>query len=97
MNLYLDDLRPTPEGFERVYSYTDFVAYLKCKGLPDFISFDHDLGEGLSGYDCAKYLVDYCLDRQLPLPDFAVHSQNPVGKENIERLLNNFKEQQKQF
>jgi hypothetical protein len=24
-----------------------------------------------------------------------VHSQNPVGKENIERLLNNFKEQQK--
>lgn len=49
MNLYLDDLRPTPEGFERVYSYTDFVAYLKCKGLPDFISFDHDLGEEFSG------------------------------------------------
>ena len=87
MNLYLDDLRPTPEGFERVYSYEEFVAYL--------ISFDHDLGEEFSGYDCAKYLVDYCLDRQLPLPDFAVHSQNPVGKENIERLLNNFKEQQK--
>ena len=95
MNLYLDDLRTTPEGFERVYSYEEFVAYLKCKGLPDFISFDHDLGEEFSGYDCAKYLVDYCLDRQLPLPDFTVHSQNPVGKENIERLLNNFKEQQK--
>ena len=95
MNLYLDDLRPTPEGFERVYSYSDFIAYLKYKGLADFISFDHDLGEEFSGYDCAKYLVDYCLDRQLPLPDFAVHSQNPVGKENIERLLNNFKEQQK--
>jgi len=27
----------------------------------------------------------------LPLPDFAVHGQNPVGKENIERLLANFK------
>ena len=24
MNLYLDDLRPTPEGFERVYSYSEF-------------------------------------------------------------------------
>ena len=93
--LYLDDLRSTPEGFERVYSYTEFVAYLEHKGLPDFISFDHDLGEEFSGYDCAKYLVDYCLDHQLLLPDFAVHSQNPVGKENIERLLNNFKEQQK--
>ena len=91
MNLYLDDLRTTPEGFERVYSYEEFVAYLQQKGLPVFISFDHDLGEGLSGYDCAKYLVDYCLDHQLPLPAFAVHSQNPVGKENIERLLRNFK------
>ena len=74
-----------------MYSYEEFVAYLQRYGLPDFISFDHDLGEGLSGYDCAKYLVDYCLDHQLALPAFAVHSQNPVGKENIERLLRNFK------
>ena len=91
MPLYLDDLRPTPEGFDRVYSYEEFVDYLERKGLPDFISFDHDLGEDLSGYDCAKYLVEYCLEHQLPLPDYQVHSQNPVGKENIERLLENFR------
>ena len=91
MPLYLDDLRPTPEGFDRVYSYEEFVGYLEIKGLPDFISFDHDLGEDLSGYDCAKYLVEYCLAHQRPLPDYQVHSQNPVGKENIERLLENFR------
>lgn len=91
MPLYLDDLRPTPEGFDRVYSYEEFVDYLEREGLPDFISFDHDLGEDLSGYDCAKYLVEYCLEHQLPLPDYQVHSQNPVGKENIERLLENFR------
>ena len=91
MKLYLDDLRTTPEGFERVYSYEEFVAYLQHYGLPDFISFDHDLGEGLSGYDCAKYMVDYCLDHQLPLPKFILHRQNPVGKENIECLLENFR------
>ena len=91
MPLYLDDLRPTPEGFDRVYSYEEFVDYLERKGLPDFISFDHDLGEDLSGYDCAKYLVEYCLTHQLPLPNYQVHSQNPVGKENIERLLENFR------
>jgi len=89
--LYLDDLRPTPEGFDRVYNYEEFVEYLERKGLPDFISFDHDLGEDLSGYDCAKYLVDYCLAHQFPLPNYQVHSQNPVGKENIERLLENFR------
>ena len=91
MQLYLDDLRPTPEGFDRVYSYEEFVDYLEKEGLPDFISFDHDLGEDLSGYDCAKYLVEYCLAHQRPLPDYQVHSQNPVGKENIERLLENFR------
>ena len=91
MPLYLDDLRPTPEGFDHVYNYEEFVAYLERKGLPDFISFDHDLGEDLSGYDCAKYLVEYCLEHQLPLLDYQVHSQNPVGKENIERLLENFR------
>ena len=91
MPLYLDDLRPTPEGFDRVYNYEEFVDYLERKGLPDFISFDHDLGEDLSGYDCAKYLVEYCLTHQLPLPNYKVHSQNPVGKENIERLLENFR------
>lgn len=91
MPLYLDDLRPTPEGFDRVYSYEEFVDYLEREGLPDFISFDHDLGEDLSGYDCAKYLVEYCLTHKLPLPNYQVHSQNPVGKENIERLLENFR------
>ena len=91
MQLYLDDLRPTPVGFDRVYSYEEFVAYLEREGLPDLISFDHDLGEDLSGYDCAKYLVEYCLANQLPPPDYRVHSQNPVGKENIERLLENFR------
>ena len=91
MSLYLDDLRTTPEGFERVYNYEEFVEYLERKGLPDFISFDHDLGEDLSGYDCAKYLVAYCLEHQRSLPDYQVHSQNPVGRENIERLLENFR------
>lgn len=89
--LYLDDLRPIPQGFVGVRSYTEFVVYIETKGFPDFISFDHDLGLEESGYDCAKWLVDYCLDHNLQLPEFEVHSQNPVGKENILALLNNFR------
>lgn len=88
--LYLDDLRPTPTGFERVYAYEEFVKFILDNGLPDFISYDHDLGEGKTGYDCAKWLVDYCLENNLSLPEYAVHSQNPVGKENILTLLSNF-------
>ena len=90
IKLYLDDLRPTPDNFHRVYDYNEFVSFITLHGLPDFISFDHDLGLGNTGYDCAKFLVEYCLDNEISTINFTVHSQNPVGKENIECLLNNF-------
>lgn len=92
--LYLDDLRPIPEDFIGLRTYTEFIHHITEKGLPDFISFDHDLGLEESGYDCALWLVDYCLDNKLALPDFYVHSQNPVGKQNIISLLINFKNNQ---
>jgi len=89
--IYLDDLRAIPEGFIGLRSFEEFVSHITTNGLPDFISFDHDLGLEESGFDCAKWLVTYCLDNEMALPDFTVHSQNPVGKKNIESLLNNFK------
>lgn len=89
--LYLDDLRPAPEGFIWVKNFEEFTSYIAYYRMPGFISFDHDLGEEKSGYDCAKWLVEFCMNREVPLPDFAVHSQNPVGKENIQALLDNFK------
>lgn len=90
MYLYLDDLRPTPENYERVYDYDEFVNFSNENGVPDFISFDHDLGEGKTGFDCAKFVVEFCLDNGISEINFQVHSQNPVGKENIEKLLDNF-------
>lgn len=44
-----------------------------------------------TGYDCAKWLVDYCLDDDLQLPLYNIQSANPVGKENIKGLLENYK------
>lgn len=88
--LFLDDVRPVPDGFVGVRSYREFVLYIQQNELPQFISFDHDLGEEKSGFDCAEFLVEYCLDRNIPTINFAVHSQNPVGKENIESLLNSY-------
>lgn len=38
MKLYLDDLRPIPEGHIGVRSYTEFITYITDNGLPDFIS-----------------------------------------------------------
>ena len=44
----------------------------------------------LSGHDCAKWLVEYCMDNSMKLPKYNIQSANPVGKDNIDGLLKNF-------
>jgi hypothetical protein len=43
-----------------------------------------------TGYDCAKWLVDYCIDNRIEPPKFEVHSMNPVGTQRISSLLHGF-------
>lgn len=90
--LYLDDVRnPKSEGWTIVRNYEEFVKYIEKNGLPDEISFDHDLGENIkTGYDCAKWLCEYCWGNGLPIPNFNVHSANPVGRDNIIQILQSF-------
>lgn len=93
--IFLDDVRAAPKGYVLMQSYSAFTEQIRKDGLPSVISFDHDLDEGPPGYDCAKFIVEYCLDHQLNLPAFTVHSQNPVRKENIEKLLVGFEKFQR--
>jgi hypothetical protein len=44
----------------------------------------------MTGLDCAKWLIDYCMNKSLSLPKCYVHSANPIGSDNIMGLLNNF-------
>jgi len=88
-----------------VRSYDEFVNCITENGLPFMISFDHDLSidhyipeidpttyTEKTGYDCAKWLINYCMDNKQSLPSFMVHSMNPVGAHNIRSLLNKFSE-----
>ena len=43
-----------------------------------------------TGYDCAKWLCDYCLDNNKDIPPYNIQSYNPIGKKNIDLLLKNF-------
>ena len=44
----------------------------------------------MNGMDCAKWLVEYCIDNNLPVPRYNIQSANPIGKENIDMLLKNY-------
>lgn len=73
-----------------VKDYNEFIDEVITNGLPDKIAFDHDLGEGNSGMDCAKWLVSWCMDKHEDLPEWTIQSDNPAGKENINSLLSNY-------
>ncbi len=98
--IYLDDIRtPSNNDFIILRSYKEAVEYIKNNGIPHYVSFDHDLGcdekENIlpSGFDFAKYLVDMDIKKKYCFPNnfqFNVHSANPIGKENIQSLLNNY-------
>lgn len=55
------------------------------------ISFDHDLacyldGVEYTGKDAMDYLINYCVDNDKKLPDWYVHSDNTIGRNNIIQL-----------
>lgn len=87
-------------NFVWVKNLYQFTEYIENNGVPQFVSFDHDLnnrggGEGLSdeqklnnnGVNCAKWLVNYCRQMKQPLPKFYVHSANPKHGLEINRVL----------
>lgn len=74
-----------------VTSFQEFCDHIMIYGLPDGICFDHDLGlHNGDGHECAKWLVNYCIDNNKELPLYNIQSANPVGKENIDKLLKSF-------
>jgi hypothetical protein len=92
--LFLDDERNpvTPIDWKIARSFEEACRLFEEFGAPSFISFDHDLGQSLSGFDFAKWIVDKDQDQNFLTEDFDyyVHSQNPIGKQNIEGLLNSY-------
>lgn len=81
--------------FDIVRTYNTFVDYIKKHGIPDFISFDNNLGLGEDGevapdgLAAVKWLV-YESGLDLRNLDYKVHSANPIAAEQIRGLLGNY-------
>ena len=82
----------------------EFCDYIKTNGLPDAISFDHDLApehydsfidpmdyKEPTGYDCCKALVMWCETYKEKLPLCIYHTAKTSGKINMESYIENAK------
>jgi len=53
--------------------------------------FQYDLDDEKTGYHCAKWFIDYCIDNKEKLPnEIIVHSMNPSGSKNIKSLFDTY-------
>ena len=93
MKIWLDDLRVAPEGDETVESVNEAIELIeKCEKnneLIEVLDLDHDLGDyAYDGGEAIK-LLDYLAERETFYP-VEIHTANPVGRENMYRMLDRF-------
>lgn len=81
--------RHIPDGFIGAASSYDAMILVKVKGLPAYIDFDHDLGGEDTSMKFLNKLVEMYPNG--PVPEFQVHSQNPIGTRNIISFMNSWK------
>lgn len=98
MKIWLDDERdPSSPYWQRKNAESDMVwvktpeeaIELLKSGKVTFISFDHDLGTKLTGYDVAKFIEQEAFRGIIPMLKWAVHTDNPVGRIKIAQALKN--------
>lgn len=101
-NIFLDDERmPTDiypnnsnEDWIIVRNLSDFKTLIETRGIPNYISFDNDLGINFEeGKDAVKWMV---FEKELDISnmEFTVHSANISGvREFIKSLINNWKKE----
>lgn len=80
-----------------VRNYKDFCKLIdnQFKNI-ELISFDHDLAcfddddNEMTGHDCVRYIISYCIDNDKEFPNWYIHSDNSVGRENMIGSILNF-------
>lgn len=90
MKIWLDDIRPAPNGYIHCHSVNEAIELIKTAKEPiEQLDLDHDLGDyAFDGGDEIK-LLDYLAETEQYYP-VKLHTMNPVGRENMQRLINRY-------
>jgi hypothetical protein len=91
VKLWVDDLRPAPEGWRWAKSSEEAIRYLSIYAWFGVtiteVSFDHDLG----GDDTSRKVVLWMCENDYPWPRICrVHSANPPGVEWLEGMITRY-------
>jgi hypothetical protein len=84
LKVFLDDERPTPDGWRRVFWPDEAIRMLES-GVVEEISLDHDLGDDSrgTGYDVILWIEEAVALRAFDPPKIVVHSANTSAAEKM--------------
>lgn len=87
LKLFIDDMRPMPTEFNVLARTFDQAVMALASMEVSTISFDHDLGDTVTGYDIACLIEKGARERILMPMKWSIHSANPVGRKNIKAAM----------
>ncbi len=92
--LFVDDERfPVNPDHVIARSSRQAIDLIMQRGMPIHICFDHDLAGDDTSMILVNWLIEAALDGVITFPQgftFSVHSQNPVGVQNIRARMDAF-------
>ena len=93
MKLWLDDIRPIPTGYDGAKSVNEAISMImeaEENGEEiEILDLDHDLGNYYPDGGDAINLLDWLAERETYYP-IKIHTSNPVGRANMERIIERF-------
>ena len=91
MDIFLDDVRPTPPGWVRCFTVKELLGIMMANYREiDVVSLDNDLGEGVpEGFTFLDKLEEIVFENpNFVLPkEIRVHSANPVARMRMRQVL----------
>lgn len=84
MRVFLDDERPTPDGWQRTYWPSEVIALLQSGAVVE-LSLDHDLGDDTlgTGYDVILWIEEAVALQGFNPPKISAHSANASAREKM--------------
>ena len=89
MKVYLDDVRPIPDGWSGARWPNEVIDLLKT-GEVTHISLDHDLGDDDrgTGYDVLLWIEEQVYTNNFKPPEMFVHSSNSSAVAKMKSAIN---------
>ena len=96
--MFVDDIRNPFDNEDWVIARTSFEAISEVKqrgNMPTHLALDHDLGGDdtvmIFLRDLYRFWEEKLGAKKELIPEYTVHSANPIGVENIKSFMNSWK------